>query len=312
MKRVVCLLSAGCVTLALGFAQEKKVVAEKVEDVIILNRTASGAGAGQAGNVMAATFFFGEASKKGAPYAAETSNESVQVLADGNRIVHKSTSKVYRDAEGRTRLESAFVPVGNWVPENGAGSIITIHDPVSGEHVTLNTASKTAFKTKAPAARVAGAKEGRVEVRSMARVQAAPSGGGPMWVQGSGMPGMPGMALRLPRVQGAESKSEQLGKQTIEGVLCEGTRETMTLPAGAMGNERPIVVTTERWVSPELGIEIMRKHSDPRSGESTYRVSVVQRGEQPKSLFEVPADYKVEEGPKGLVFERKIESKDNI
>jgi hypothetical protein len=32
-------------------------------------------------------------------------------------------------------------------------------------------------------------------------------------------------------------------------------------------------------------------------GETVYRLSGISRGEQPKSLFEVPVDYKIEEGP---------------
>src|SRR3954469_5409557 len=42
---------------------------------------------------------------KNSPFAAEEVNESVQVLADGNRITHSSTNKVYRNGEGRMRRD---------------------------------------------------------------------------------------------------------------------------------------------------------------------------------------------------------------
>src|SRR6266540_1531860 len=42
---------------------------------------------------------------KGAPYSAEVVNEHTQQLADGNRIVERSTGRVYRDKEGRVRRE---------------------------------------------------------------------------------------------------------------------------------------------------------------------------------------------------------------
>src|SRR5437870_8812925 len=48
---------------------------------------------------------FGGKVVKGAPYSAQAVTESLQTLADGNRIVHKNTAQVYRDSEGRTRRD---------------------------------------------------------------------------------------------------------------------------------------------------------------------------------------------------------------
>ena len=93
---------------------------------------------------------------------------------------------------------------------------------------------------------------------------------------------------------GPDAKKESLGKQVIEGVECDGTRETLTIPAGQMGNERPLVSVTERWVSAKLGLYVMRKHTDPRFGETNYKLTRIVQADQPRSLFEVPADYKVE------------------
>ena len=71
----------------------------------------------------------------------------------------------------------------------------------------------------------------------------------------------------------------------------EGTRSTVTIPAGVIGNELPIQSVSERWYSPELQTIVMTKRSDPRFGETVYRLTNIQRTEQPSSLFEVPADY---------------------
>jgi hypothetical protein len=107
-------------------------------------------------------------------------------------------------------------------------------------------------------------------------------------------------AIRIER-RGApgnqDSKIEQLGTKTIEGVLAQGTRTTTTLPAGAIGNDRPIEMVWERWQSPELQLTVFSKRVDPRFGETVMRLINIQRAEQPKSLFEVPPDYKVVEGP---------------
>ena len=45
---------------------------------------------------------------------------------------------------------------------------------------------------------------------------------------------------------------EDLGEQVIEGVTAKGTRTTTVIPAGAIGNELPITVTSEEWFSPDL------------------------------------------------------------
>src|SRR5690606_5706323 len=44
----------------------------------------------------------------GKPYSAEAVTETVQVLADGNRIVNTHRARVYRDSEGRTRREQTL------------------------------------------------------------------------------------------------------------------------------------------------------------------------------------------------------------
>ena len=95
----------------------------------------------------------------------------------------------------------------------------------------------------------------------------------------------------------ANEVKEQLGKQNIEGVEAEGTRTTVTIPAGEIGNERPIEIVSERWYSPELQLVVMTRHSDPRFGETTYKLTNINRTEPAKSLFEVPSDYTIKEGP---------------
>jgi hypothetical protein len=93
------------------------------------------------------------------------------------------------------------------------------------------------------------------------------------------------------------ARTESLGKQNIGGVEAEGTRSTVTIPTGEIGNERPIEIVSERWYSPELQTAVMTRHSDPRTGETVYRLTNISRTEPARSLFEVPADYTVKEGP---------------
>ena len=93
----------------------------------------------------------------------------------------------------------------------------------------------------------------------------------------------------------AKWKGEPLGKQTIEGVNAEGTRNVTTLETGAVGNDRPIQVSSERWYSEDLQTVIMTKHSDPRTGEESFHLTNVRRGEPGAYLFQLPAGYQLAE-----------------
>ena len=98
------------------------------------------------------------------------------------------------------------------------------------------------------------------------------------------------------------SKVEDLGVQDIDGVQARGTRTTTTIPAGSIGNDRDINIVNEQWYSDDLQMLVMSKHSDPRTGETTYRLTSIDRSEPAKSLFEIPADYTVKERPEGANF----------
>lgn len=104
------------------------------------------------------------------------------------------------------------------------------------------------------------------------------------------------LAIVMPHGRGV---TESLGTRDIEGVRAEGTRTSYTVPAGAIGNEKPIVTTAERWFSPELQVVVLTTTNDPRAGETIYRLANVKRGEPPAELFRVPADVRVHGEGKG-------------
>jgi hypothetical protein len=104
------------------------------------------------------------------------------------------------------------------------------------------------------------------------------------------------------------TKKESLGKETVEGVEAEGTRFTHTIAAGEIGNEAPINIVSETWYSPELQTVVMSKHSDPRLGENTYRLTGINRSEPARALFEVPSDYTIKETiPPGMQYKLNVE-----
>jgi hypothetical protein len=200
---------------------------------------------------------------KGAPYSAQISTETTQTLADGTHISRQMNGQVYRDGQGRTRVEKPLPAIGPVTAAGAAPKFVVIHDPVSGSHYVLDASRKVAHSM--------GGHSGRFQEKI--------SGG-----------------KRFGR-EGAPAQSEPLGKQTIEGVEAEGTRTTITIPAGQFGNDRPMVIVHERWYSPDLQAVVMSKHSDPRMGESVYRLTNINRAEPDASLFAVPADYTIKQGP---------------
>ena len=105
---------------------------------------------------------------------------------------------------------------------------------------------------------------------------------------------LPGTMIATTEVQ-LTAKKESLGTQTMEGVNVEGSRTTSTIEAGAIGNDRPIQVVSERWYSPELQTAVMTRHNDPRVGEEIFRLTNVRRGEPGAYLFQVPAGYQTVE-----------------
>ena len=232
---------------------------------------------------------------KGAPYSAQAVTESIRTLSDGNRIKSKTTASIYRDSEGRTRRDQEFGAVGPWAMSGEPQQTVFINDPVSGVNYILDPRTRTARKM-APVRISVYPGEGqgapgdapKVSVRVDREVFTAPAPA----------PGMGGAPIQV-RIETGPQKgeTESLGKQTIEGVLAEGTRHTMTIPAGQVGNEQPINIVSERWYSPELQTVIMTKLNDPFVGETTYRLTNILREEPARSLFEVPADYTVKEGP---------------
>lgn len=231
---------------------------------------------------------------KGAPYSAEVVTESLQVLPDGNRIVRKSTGRVYRDSQGRTRREDDLEP--------GRVGGISIIDPVAQFAYSLDTTRKTAWKTPMGATAVlvnkiqtAPADPAEIERRQKVETEmtTARAGGFGGAVAGGGRGGT--LEPTMKRAAPWDEKVETLPAKNIEGVMAEGKRTTRTVPAGAIGNEQPIVSVTEEWRSTDLQVLVMTRTSDPRTGESTYRLLNITRAEPNASWFEVPADYTIKE-----------------
>jgi hypothetical protein len=226
--------------------------------------------------------------------------ESTYVLYPQTKIAHRNGVVMVGPggrgtARGSVEPGSTSVVVPSRLPD-GSPSVY-VGDP------NLEKARKAEVEAKAAAAAAAGGGGGGVGGATAAGSAVGARGGG-----GGGRGGMvavapealPATAPAMVRV-GPEGKKEELGQQMVEGVLATGTRSTTTIAAGSIGNVKPIVIVSEQWYSDDLKVLVMTKHSDPRSGETTYRLTNIIQGEPHRSLFEVPPDYTLQDS----VYRRK-------
>jgi hypothetical protein len=135
-------------------------------------------------------------------------------------------------------------------------------DPVKNTITTLNMDQKTASVVHLPA----GTLHGYVELDDK-----------PMYA-------VPGVQIKIDHLEGKQ----------IAGVAAAGRRVTRTRPPGTIGNDKTIVSVSERWVSPELKIVLATSMDDPRE-QRRSDVTQLARIEPDAALFQVPADYTVNE-----------------
>lgn len=199
---------------------------------------------------------------KNAPYSAEAVTETTQSLADGTRISRRSTTRIYRDSRGWIRREVTMGDIAGIAIAGQPLSAITITDPDARRTYMIDANGKASAMDSPPPGRPFGA-------------------GGPA----------PSGALPTPTIEqrgsAAPPREQPIGTRTIEGIRAEGTRRITTIPAGVIGNDRPIETIVERWFSPELGVVLLRRQVDPRFGETTFQLTNISRAEPPAALFSV-------------------------
>jgi hypothetical protein len=205
----------------------------------------------------------------GAPYSATRETETIQTLSDGTHITRKSRVLLYRDSFGRTRTEMFFPEPRQGAADSQDPMQIMINDPVDGVNYILTPRNHS----------------GTRNVFRPRPVNAQPPPKPPL---PSALP--PPSAPQMPRPE-----TTDLGTQVIEGMLVKGKRTMQTLPVNFEGNDQPIVVVNEAWYSEELRQNVLSKRSDPRSGETTERLTNIDRSEPDPLLFQPPADYTITE-----------------
>lgn len=230
-----------------------------------------------------------------APYSASITNKSIQTLADGNHIVQTSIGTTARDSQGRTCRDAPLPTIGDLSAK--APHLVFIEDPVTHTSYVLNLTNKTAQKIpEPPAAGDDSLAEGetRTFFEQMGSVATGSSPLAPL-------------AIAVPNgLQAKEQVStENLGSQTMEGLLVNGVRTTRIVPAGQMGNAEPIKIVSEVWTSPDLKAVVYSKRSDPLMGEEIYQLTSIVRAEPDPSLFTIPADFTMIDGTEAIIYRTK-------
>ncbi|MGI8556044.1 MAG: hypothetical protein ACR2LT_06785, partial [Pyrinomonadaceae bacterium] len=263
MKNLVNILFAGLILFTLSAAGQTKTVT----------------GTSQTKSGKAFTFAYNTAEKvvKNAPYSAEATTELVRILGDGNRITRVTKTLLYRDGEGRTRREETSKPIGAF--PLGITEAVTIFDPVAGYRYYLNPTAKTARRIAIPPSKTITGQITSSTYNSPTTVALSAANGN-------------GYIVTF-QTAGYSTKTEDLGSRSINGIEATGESRTTTIAAGTIGNERDIVTTSETWYSKDLQMTILNKRNDPQTGNYTYQLTNIKRSEPDKSLFTIPADYKI-------------------
>jgi hypothetical protein len=236
-----------------------------------------------------------------AQYQADKVSRSVQTLSDGTTITRETRGLIARDAQGRMREDLYVVQSGsmNGKQQNLSLQSATVADPVARTILIWSgNKSKVAMQMQMPS--LPALPKMGVMGMMVAPPPPVPRSGVNIIKEDAPPPGQANIAM--PSINGLAGSSipddvrtEDLGTQSIEGVLVTGKRVTTTLATGKVGNDRPIVVVHEEWRSPALKIVVKTVDTDPRTGEQTMELQGLSRADPDPSLFQPPAGYEVKD-----------------
>jgi hypothetical protein len=199
----------------------------------------------------------------GSPYSALGISQTVTTLPDGHRIVRQNTIRQWRDSDGRTRSEFSLSSIGGTRPLELNTTVTVIDDPEVRERYLLQPGNKVAVTMPIVPCRVNAGLE-------------------------------PDLSVDPPRPAGLTMKVTapvKLGERNVNGETAAGSRVEATIPAGAIGNEKPINMSAEQWYGKDLQVVVEATYRDPRTGETRYKLRDIRRAEPDARLFRVPDNY---------------------
>jgi hypothetical protein len=261
------------------------------------------------------------------PYTVEFKTTHVQTLANGTTITTETKEVMARDPEMH-RMNSITE-----APRSDRPPITSVHvtDPATGDQINWNSTSTTAHEIRYPAIAERHGCWATPSGRYRANYGGNPNADAPLQplqplpppadaaspvasplaqnnsathfptvttgpdgqdVTMIGVKHTPGEAAPAVAAQ-PNATREDLGADTIMGVQVRGSRSTVTTPAGAMGNDQPLVSTNEIWMAPSLGMVLRSISDDPRMGKTDREVVSVDLNSPDPALFQPPAGYEL-------------------
>ncbi len=194
-----------------------------------------------------------------APFSLMLETEWTRPLADGGTWTIANRRRIARDSAGRVYQERwLLAPKGGKVPSRM--SFIQIADPVKHTGVTCDVRSHKCMV-------------GYYRETSEMTYKPSPETSGQL------------------RDGAGTYTHENLGENTVAGLPTVGMRDTTTLNAGIVGNDRPLSIIREFWYSQKLGINLLSSLSDGRYGTQRFKATELTQGEPEPSLFEMPSGY---------------------
>ena len=206
------------------------------------------------------------------PYTAEFKITSEQTLANGTTITRETREMDALDSQGR-RLTMTTTAAAEGHPER---SFYRVYDPVARTNSNWTVPGERATVTPMPPM----PKPGQSAQTCWSTTGSSGSGAStvkmvaPRTESGGSYVTVPALGSPVPQVETAKAEApkevrEDLGIQTFEGVQAKGTRTTRTTPTGAIGNDQPLVRTTETWRALSFGMIVHEVTDDPQTGKRT-------------------------------------------
>jgi hypothetical protein len=195
---------------------------------------------------------FGGKVVTGKPILATITITRVETLP-GNTITNTSTGTYARGADGSTYRDVKFTAIGPWSVTGKPQEFIYIRNITKGMQYVVNVT------------------KGTYEAFPIRERGPKPDG-----------PGTKGSAADETVNDNPNGTYTDPVTKSVYPV--DDRQVTRTIPAGAIGNTNPIVITSERWRSTALDLLLEDTHTDPRFGTTTYQLSGI--GQSPAaSLF---------------------------
>jgi hypothetical protein len=201
----------------------------------------------------------------GAPYSALGTSQTTVTLPDGSRVVRQNLIRQWRDSDGRTRAEISLTTIGGTPPVQVNTQVTVIDDPAARERYVLQPGERVAVTM--PIVPCRSSTEPDLTV---------------------GPPRPANLPIKV-------SRPVKLGERKLDGETVAGRRIEATIPAGAIGNSHAIQMSAEQWYGKELQVVVEATYQDPRTGETRYKLSDIDRAEPDAKLFKVPENYRKEE-----------------